>query len=201
MPKPQEANDAEHNEQMLKDVLEEPSDDSVDPDKIEIEVDSAIDALNPDDDLETLRKGLKEAEDRLLRGQAELENLRRRSRREIEEERRFSNQPFLTDLLPVIDNVGRAIEAASQSPDASGLLEGFQMVAQQLIETLAKHHCSRIEAEGEPFDPSLHEAISQQPSDEHDSGTVVLVALPGYQLHDRVIRPAQVIVSTGPADT
>lgn len=190
--------DEELLENMLDKGRDEAADKSRDTSKIEIEVDTPIDALG--DEVATLKEQLKQAEDRFLRSEAELENFRRRSRRELEEERRFANQPLLTDLFPVIDNIDRAIVAAEQGSDASGLLEGFKMVAQQLSDTLEKHHCTPIDAIGKPFDPALHEAILQQPS-EDPRGTVIFVALQGYQLHDRVIRPTQVIVSTGSAQT
>ncbi len=165
--------------------------------RVEIELPESERNQEPLDEVTQLRLQLQEAQDRVLRSQAELENFRRRIRREMEEERRYATQPLLTDLFPVMDNIDRAIQAATQSQDASGLLEGFQMVAGQLSETLKKHGCTRIEAVGQSFDPALHEAISQMPSDEHPEGTVSHLALEGYQLHDRVVRPAQVVVSAG----
>jgi molecular chaperone GrpE len=185
-------------EQSLEDeeTLEAMLDDSA---KIEIDVDdAAIDALGHDE-VKSLKARLQDAEDRALRSQAELENYRRRARRELDEQRKFANQPLLMDLFPVMDNVDRAIEAATQATDSSGLLEGFQMVAQQLVGVLEKHDCKKILALAERFDPALHEAISQMPSDEYPAGTVMLVAQEGYMLHDRAIRPAHVIVSTGSA--
>jgi molecular chaperone GrpE len=149
-----------------------------------------------------LQLQLHESQQRVLRAQAELENFRRRSRRETDERLRLANQPLLTDLLPVIDNLDRALTAAaSPQNQQQGLLQGVQMVADQLQSVLRKHHCIRIEAVGQPFDPAHHEAIMQQPSKEYPAGTVMHVALEGYQLHERVIRPAQVIVSTGPPDS
>jgi molecular chaperone GrpE len=201
MSKPQETNDTpELQDAELHDVLSSQPEDSLDESKIELDVDVSIDALGAGDQLESLKMQLRDAEDRVLRRQAELENFRRRARRESEEQRKFANQPLLMSLFPVMDNIDRAIAAASQAADASGLLEGFRMVAQQLVDTLQEHNCHQIDALGQLFDPALHEAISQQPSDEYPSGTVTKVAQVGYQLHDRVIRPAQVIVSTGPAE-
>ena len=142
-----------------------------------------------------LANQLAQANDRVLRAQAEVENVRRRLRREMDERSQFATQPLLTDLLPVIDNLERALESAQQTEHAAGLLEGVKMVASQLHQVLEKHHCPRIAAQGAPFDPDLHEAIAQQPSQEHPPGTVMDVARPGYKLHDRVIRPSQVIVS------
>lgn len=151
-------------------------------------------------EVEVLRKELATAKDRALRTQAELDNYRKRTRKEIEDERRYAQLPLLSDLLPVLDNVSRAIQAAEKSPDASGLLAGFKMVSQQLENVLLRHHCQRIEALHEPFDPHVHAAIMQQPSSEYPPNTVVQVAQEGYQLHDRVLRPSQVIVSTSPAE-
>ena len=141
---------------------------------------------------------VRELQDRLLRTQAELDNFRKRSRRELEDERRYANMPLLRDLLPVVDNIGRAIDAATKNSDASSLLEGFRMVSQQLNSILERHHTRPIKALNESFDPHLHEAILQQPSEEVPPGTVLMVTQEGYQLHDRVVRPAQVIVSKQP---
>lgn len=136
------------------------------------------------------------AKDRALRAQAELENYRRRMRKEMEDERRYAQLPLLSDLLPVLDNVQRAIQAAEKSTEGAGLMAGFKMVAQQLEGVLARHHCQRIDALHKAFDPHLHAAILQQPTNEFPPNTIVQVAQEGYQLHDRVLRPAQVIVST-----
>ncbi|MGA2035023.1 MAG: nucleotide exchange factor GrpE [Thermoguttaceae bacterium] len=149
--------------------------------------------------LEQLRTDLEEAKDRVLRSQAELENYRKRASREIEDNRRFANLPLLRDLLPVMDNMERAIGAAEKSQDASALLEGIKLVARQFADVLARNHCVPIPALNQPFDPHLHQAISQQATDEFPPGTVVLVSQPGYQLYDRVVRPSQVIVSTSPS--
>lgn len=140
---------------------------------------------------------LAQMQDRLLRSQAELDNFRKRARRELDDERKYANMTLLRDLLPVVDNVTRATDAAEKASETGTLIEGVKMVAQQLQTVLERHHCKRIEALHQPFDPNLHEAIMQQPSEEHPANTVILVAQPGYQLHDRVVRPAQVIVSQG----
>jgi molecular chaperone GrpE len=149
-------------------------------------------------ELEKLRADLDDASDRALRAQAELDNYRKRARRELEDERRYAALPLLRDLMPVLDNMQRAIEAGEKSPQAAGLLDGIKLVAQNLTNVLAKHECKKIEAQGQPFDPAVHEAISQQPSAQHEPGTVMFVAQDGYVLHDRVVRPAQVIVSRSP---
>jgi molecular chaperone GrpE len=146
-----------------------------------------------------LEQQVREANDRALRSHAELENYRKRSQRELADERRYAIIPFARDLLTVVDNLERAIEAAQKSPDGSVLLDGVKMVADQLESVLKAHQCVRIETVGVPFDPNFHQALAQEPSDEHPAGTITRATQAGYKLHDRVIRPAQVFVSTGPA--
>lgn len=146
-------------------------------------------------ELDRLRAELEAERDRALRLRADWENYRRRAQRDLEEERRFALAPLLRDLLPVVDNVQRAIAAASQQAEAGSLLEGFRLVLQQLERVLEQHACQRIAALHVPFDPNLHSAILQQPSTEHAAGTVVQVVQDGYQVHERVLRPAQVIVA------
>ena len=148
------------------------------------------------DDSQKLRAELAAAKDRELRAHAELDNYRKRAARELDERLRYANIGLLRDLLPVLDNVDRAIEAGEKNADANALLEGFKMVSQQLGEVLKRHHCTLIEALHAPFDPNLHHAVMQQPSEEHPANTVLMVTQSGYQLHDRVVRPSQVIVST-----
>lgn len=146
-----------------------------------------------------LQRQLAEAEDRVLRAHAELDNYRKRANRLLQEETKYAPLPLLRDLLPVVDNLERAIQAAEQSGGSTGLLEGVKIVAQQLQSVLQRHHCKRIEAKGSAFDPHLHEAIAQIPSADLPPGTVAEVTLTGYQLHDRIVRPAQVLVAARPA--
>ena len=146
-------------------------------------------------DLAQVNSEMDAARDRALRAQADLDNYRKRVHRQMEEERRYAEIPLLRDLLPVLDNLHRAIEAADKSPDPAVLLEGLKLVASQLEGVLQRHHCTPIEALHAPFDPHRHEAIAQQPSQNHPPNTVLLVTQRGFQLHDRVVRPCQVIVS------
>jgi molecular chaperone GrpE len=137
--------------------------------------------------------------DRALRLRAELENYRARASRELADERRYASLPIARDVMGVLDNIDRAIAAAEKNHEGGSLLEGFRLVRQQLVSVLSQHDCVEIPAAGAEFDPQFHAAILQQPSDEVPAGHVAMVAQPGYQLHDRVVRPAQVIVSSGPA--
>ena len=153
--------------------------------------------LQAADSVEKLCAELEAAKDRALRCHAELDNYRKRAARELEEKIRYADMSLLRDLLPVLDNVDRAIQAAEQNADAAALLDGFKMVRQNLEEVLSCHHCQQIDALHMPFDPHVHHAVMQQPSDEHPANTVLMVTQSGYQLHDRVVRPSQVIVSKG----
>lgn len=146
-------------------------------------------------EIDRLRQELEEANDRVLRTQAELENYRKRVARQAEVERRYALMPLVRGILPVWDSMGRAIEAAEKTHDTASLLEGFKMVAGQLESVLATHHCTKIDALEMPFDPNLHEAVFQSPSADRPVNTVVEVAQTGFLLHDRVVRPSQVVVS------
>jgi len=150
-----------------------------------------------EDQVRVMHASLQDAEQRVLRAQAELENFRKRSRREMEDERRYAAAPLVTDLLSVLDNLNRALSSAGEGA-SGGLVDGVKLVVTLFESVLQKHHCERIPAVGAAFDPNLHEAIGQQPSEEHPAGTVMLETQVGYRLHDRVIRPTQVFVSTGP---
>jgi len=143
-----------------------------------------------------LRAELAEAKDLALRGWAELENYRKRASRQLDEERRYAAMPLVRDVLPVLDNMKRAVEAAEKTHDAASLLEGIHMVVQQLEGALARNHCTPIAALHGPFDPNVHEAILHQPSAEFPPNTVLQETLQGFLLHDRVVRPTQVIVSS-----
>ncbi len=106
----------------------------------------------------------------------------------------------MRDVLPALDNVQRAIDAAEKTHDAATLLAGIKLVAQQLQDALKRHHCTAIPALHTPFDPHVHEAILQQPSADVPANHVLQEVRTGYKLFDRVVRPSQVIVSKGKDD-
>jgi molecular chaperone GrpE len=138
--------------------------------------------------------------DRYVRSVADLDNHRRRTLREKDELRQFASSRVLEDLLPVIDNLGLGLAAAkAPNADLKTLVGGISMVAEQLKISLATHGLKEVNPVGQPFDPNLHEAISQQPSADVADGSVVTVVRTGYTLNGRLLRPASVIVSTGPA--
>ncbi|HEY0982239.1 nucleotide exchange factor GrpE [Schlesneria sp.] len=131
---------------------------------------------------------------------ADLENFRKRIYREMDDERKYQSLPLLKSLLPVFDGLDRAVFAASQSKNFDDLLNGLLMTIKQIDGALAGHGAKAIVAEGQPFDPNLHEAVSQVPSKEYPPMTVINDVERGYTLHDRVVRPSKVIVSTAAAE-
>ena len=140
---------------------------------------------------------LEAAQDRQLRLQAEFENFRRRSLKEKQESLQYGPQNLIKDLLTTVDNLERAIEHSEQSADADlkSLLQGVALVERELLGTLSNHGVNVVEAAGELFDPSVHEAMGQVPDGSVAPNTVLEVLQKGYQLRDRLLRPARVIVS------
>ena len=134
-------------------------------------------------------------QDRFLRERAELENFRKRTQRDKAEALRFANEGLLRDLLPVVDNLERALEHAAAGSDGQGLSEGVRLVLKNALDLLERHGATRIDATGEAFDPSRHEAIARIPRPGEPPNRVVQQFLPGYLLHDRLLRAAQVGVS------
>lgn len=138
--------------------------------------------------------------DRFLRTAADLENFRRRTVREKDELRLVATGRVLEDVFPVLDTLAMAIAAAQQpNADVKTLVSGVEMVLAQLRSALAKHGMKEINPAGQPFDPHQHEAISHQPSPEIQAEHVLAVVRVGYSLNGRLLRPASVVVSSGPA--
>jgi len=134
------------------------------------------------------------------RTRADFENYQKRSQRDLQTERRYAQSPLAGDLLPALDNLERALAAAQQAGDNGPLVQGVAMVQTQLLDILRRHAVQRVEAQGKPFDPNLHQAVLQQPTNEVPPSTVVQVLEQGYTIHDRVLRPARVVVSTAMTD-
>jgi molecular chaperone GrpE len=159
-------------------------------------------------DLDALRARVQAAEqerdqylDLATRIRADFENYQKRMQRDLATERRFAQVPLASDLLGALDNLERATAAAEKAGEKGPLVQGVAMVHSQLLDVLRRHGVTRMEALGQPFDPNLHQAVLQQPSKEHPPMTVVQVLEPGYLIHDRVLRPARVAVSTAPPET
>ena len=133
--------------------------------------------------------------DQWKRTQAELENFRKRAQREMELALRYSSVPLIRDLLPALDNLSRTVQAAEQTGNVEELLQGLKIIQSQFDQVFTSHSAQPIKTVGEPFDPNLHEALQQIPTDEHPPMTVLQEVERGYVLHDRVIRPGKVLVS------
>jgi molecular chaperone GrpE len=145
-----------------------------------------------------LEKELADWKDRCLRAMADMDNVRRRARIEAEEARKYANENLVADLLPVLDNFSRALDAAGQTSSVEALASGVEQIHRQLSEVLARAGLRRIDAVGQPFDPNLHEAILQvEPQEGQEAHQVVEELRPGYRLNDRVVRPSLVKVTSG----
>jgi len=154
------------------------------------------------DDLDSLRERASVAErerDQFLallqRTRADFENYEKRVLRDQAHERRFLHGGLAKDLLPALDNLDRAVQAAQKAGESGPLVQGVSLVQTQLLDILRRHDVARIEAEGQPFDPTKHEAVMQQPATGKPPQTVLQVLEQGFMIHDRVLRPAKVIVA------
>ena len=142
-----------------------------------------------------LEAELSKAQERALRTAADAENFKKRLQREKEEQTRYANESFMRELLPVIDNLERALEHSEDGSDQGGLVEGLNMTLKGFLDTLTRFGCTQIKAAGKPFDPNFHEAVSQEESADHEPNTVLRELQKGYMLKERLLRPAMVLVS------
>ncbi len=133
--------------------------------------------------------------DRLLRATAEFDNYKKRSERELGEFRKFANERLIKELLPVMDNLERAIESSTDDSANSVIIEGVEMTLKEIYKVLEKFNLKSLDAEGKTFDPNFHQAVLQEETDEQADNTVLKVMQKGYILHDRLIRPAMVVVA------
>ena len=148
-------------------------------------------------DIRELEAELEETRDRLLRLQADFDNFRKRVLKEREEVHRFGHQNLVKDLLPTVDNLERALEHArtSRGADLEGFLQGVELVLREVLGVLEQYGVTEVEAEDRAFDPNVHEAVGHKEAPDRAPGTVVQVVQKGYQLRDRLLRPARVLVA------
>ena len=151
----------------------------------------------PATSVENLAAELEKYKDAALRARADLDNYRKRVAREKEDAIRYANNSLLESLLPILDNFELGLDAARNTPEAAGIVQGLQMVRKQLEDFLRDHGVEIVNAEGTAFDPNLHEAVAHEP-DAVQEGTVIRQIRKGFKLKDRLIRPASVVVSKGP---
>jgi molecular chaperone GrpE len=138
----------------------------------------------------------KETYDRLLRVSADFENYKKRSSREMEEFRKYANQSLLKEMLSVVDNLELAITSSSDGKKADKtLIEGLNLTLNEILRVFEKFNVTPIEAQGKPFDPAYHEAVMREESDDYPENTVISEFQKGYLIHDRLLRPAMVVVA------
>ncbi len=153
--------------------------------------------------IEGLQTELAKARDDVLRAMADAENTRRRAQREAQDARTYAIDRFASDLLPIADTLGRALQAAprdSHDEAVKNLVTGLELTERALLDAFSRHGLKRVGAIGEQFDPKHHQAVAQAPSS-HPTGVIAEVMQPGYVLGDRTVRAAMVLVSSGQANT
>ncbi len=137
-------------------------------------------------------------QDKFLRAKADYQNLQKRAADEQRNAIRYANADFARSLVQVLDDFERTLQAAEKAPEADSVASGVKLVYQKLLKLLGDHHVEPIEALGKPFDPHLHEALMQEPCETLPPNSVLREIQRGYKLHDRVLRPARVVVSKAP---
>lgn len=142
---------------------------------------------------------IRQLQDKMLRQAADMENTRKRLERERRESITYANERLLREFLPVLDNLERALAHASDEVDSEALLEGVRMTCKSFADILEKFGCTSFESVGHPFDPNYHEAMLHQESDRQPENTVLQEFQKGYMLHDRLLRPAMVVVAKAAA--
>ena len=152
----------------------------------------------PEEQLAAAKKEAAAAQDRYLRAVADWENFRKRTVREKDELRQFALSGVMEDLIPILDNLGLGLAAARQPADGKAIIEGLGHVLDQFKSTLSRHGLKEVYPAGAAFDPHQHECIAHQPSPEVAAEKVVQVVRSGYTLNGRLLRPASVIISSGP---
>lgn len=186
----------------FEDPIEVKVDQDADPEKSEP---AATAAEASDDELQEMQNALSKAEqelalhrDAMLRMQAEMENTRKRLIRDQEKSRKFALERIMKDLLQVRDSMERGLEADAESASAETLLEGQALTLKMLAKVMQDHDLELVDPKGEAFNPEFHEAMTVQPSAELEENSVMEVLQKGYKLHDRLVRPAMVVVSRKP---
>jgi molecular chaperone GrpE len=153
------------------------------------------DSSSQQKDIASLEAALEAEKDRFMRLSAEFDNYRKRKQREIDEFRKFANETVFKQFLSVVDNLERAIASAETNKDVDSLLEGVKLTYREILKVFQDFNVKPVEAENRSFDPNFHQAVTQKETNEVPQNTVTDVLQTGYLLHDRLIRPAMVVVS------
>ena len=160
---------------------------------------SSGEILSAEEQIERLEEELATARDAVLRAQADSQNVTRRAEQDVEKARKFALERFCGELLPVVDNLERALEAAVGDNDiVKPIAEGVELTLKSFHDALKKFHIVTVDPAGEPFDPQLHQAMSMVENGDVEPNTVIAVMQKGYTLNGRLVRPAMVMVSKSP---
>lgn len=145
--------------------------------------------------LEEVQEEARCTHDRFLRVSAEFENFKKRTRREVDDFRKYANEALIRELLTVVDNLERALESSNEACEENQLLEGVDLTLKEILKILEKYNVKPIDALEKEFDPAVHQAVLQEASAHHSDNTVIREFQRGYTIHDRLLRPAMVVVS------
>jgi len=180
-------------EETMEEIVENKpnSDEEVPSEETTVEKDESANSA----EIEKLQAEVLENQQRILRVQADFDNFRRRTQKEKEELGKYASSKLITELLPVIDNFERALQASEENPEFESFSKGVNMIFRQMESVLAAEGLSAMKSVGEPFNPEYHQAIMQVESEEYEEGIVVEEVQKGYMLKDKVLRPAMVKVS------
>ncbi len=193
-------NESEKNPETPKDDDQKPAESdssSEEPESAPAETESTDEPVEELTDEEQLRLKVAEVEDRYLRTVAEFDNFRKRTARQYDHLVRSAGERVLSDLLDIVDNFERGLEHSNGEADVKQVREGMELIHNQMVSMLGKHDVAPIEAQGEKFDPNLHEALMEVASDEYPEGVVAVEINRGYMIGDRVLRHTKVGVSKG----
>jgi molecular chaperone GrpE len=167
------------------------NDESTEPGEMEPEDERSLEEM-----VGQLQEDVLAARDASLRAQADAQNVKRRAEQDVEKARKFALERFASDLLPVVDNLERSMEAASGGDEVSkSIAEGVELTLKSLLDVMKKYNIEVVDPESEPFDPQLHQAMSMVENPDVEPNTVIAVMQKGYTLNGRLIRPAMVMVS------
>ena len=178
----------------IEDKIDEKNESTKEDKEDKVETVDPIKAL--EEKLGAVEQEAKEHYDRWLRVSAEFENYQKRAAREMNDFRKFANESFVKAMLPVVDNLDRAIESSSNDKHANrSMLEGVNMTLKEILKVFEQFNVKPFESLGKTFDPSLHQAVMQEETEAHPENSVIKELQKGYMMHDRLLRPAMVVVS------
>lgn len=162
---------------------------------------SSSDTQALEDEIASLQEQVALTKESALRAQAEAQNSRRRAEQDVEKAHKYALEKFTSDLLPVADNLERAVTATAElTGDVTAVTEGVELTLKTLVDALKRHNVEQIDPQGEPFDPQLHQAMTAVENAEMEPNTVMDVFQKGYALNGRLVRPAMVVVSKAPGE-